>query len=176
MPNTEPPRTSNSPTNLVALERQLEAMLAAARHIRPHEPEDLVGEALVRLIRAERAGKLPAFPSDAVLLAYAHRTMRNIAAEEYRRTTSRASTLEEPSSAVATHDEPLITGRPESAESGLSPRARLSVVLRNRLGCSHELIARLLHHSSTGAGQCFHSRSLSELRGRTASRSLDARA
>jgi DNA-directed RNA polymerase specialized sigma24 family protein len=54
----------------------------------------------------------------------------------------------------------------EPIESSLTPRHRLSIVLRNRLGFSYEVIAGFLQHPSASAAQRYHSRSLDMLRKR----------
>ena len=156
-------RTPDRVSELHPLEGILDRILQAAQKISPDRPEDLAQAALLKLLAAEARGTLPPFESNHQLFGYARETMRNLAASSHRHWSSRAEPLLDAGAKLPSDDVP-IAGRPNPAEVALPIRARLAVVLRSRLGCSHEVIAGLLGHPTKEASQCFHSRSLRALR------------
>jgi len=164
MNSTTPPNSASKAAPLAhPLESLLKRLLHTARRIQPQRPEDLAHDTLVRLLAAEAKGGLPPFKSEHQLFAYARQTMRNLAASTHRCGATRGEYVIEDEAQLAGESTAII-GPPSAAESKLPTRARLSIVLRNRLGCSHEVIAKLLGHPNQAASQSYHSRSLRTLR------------
>jgi len=150
--------------NPEALKSVLAALLATAQRLAPKHPEDLLHDALLRLIEADSQGKLPAFSSDSGFLAYARTTLRNLSVTQARSISAHIPNLESPDQTEAPCGKLSPVEHGTVLESNLPPRARLSIVLRNRLGCSHDVVARVLGFPTREASQNFYSRSVSRLR------------